>query len=197
MEEDMKVKIGDKIEGHKVIKYLCHCRHPASDHEVKEKIGSRSRVGDHYETSIIFLKNKGKCTKCKCKGYKKGAVLLENGDILRSDQYFKCDECGEYLNKKKRSEHKYWPVLCNTCVPVYYKKEISEADVDILEIEQILKYLTKNHPGQMKEAADIRIDYDNGSCYGSTIGEEVSIERVLLRRLSTLEENKKKWERFI
>lgn len=196
------VVIGDKIEGKKVVEYLCGCKHPKSSHAAREKIGSRTRVGNHYETSIIFEKNMGKCTEpgCKCKGYKKGAVLLDDGSALSNAQFFECDECGEYLYTKKRAKdhYKYWLTICKPCVPVYYKKLIDDIDVNILELEQIEGYLRKNYPDQMEKNLSLGIDYDDGySCGRSKIYEDISIMRIIEGRLTDLREEKNKWERFI
>ena len=192
------VVIGDKIDGKKVVGYLCHCKHPKKSHDTKEKIGSRTRVGDHYETAIIFEKNKGKCTElgCKCKEYKKGAVLLEDGSALKYDQYFKCDECNKYLDKKKRWKS-FWVTLCEDCAPVYYKRLISEADTDILELEQIEGYLTKNYSDQIKKNVELGIEYDGYDCGTSTLYRDFSIADIITKRLKYLKEKKTEWEVYI
>ena len=196
----MRVRKGTDIDGHKVVEMLCGCGHSKSDHADKEIIGQRVKERDQYVIPITYEKNMGECTKTKCKrcyGYEVGAVLLDNGKILTFYDFFKCNECGKYLNGKKRAKSIYNMYnTCKACAPGYGKRRIEELTINILAIEELKEILVKRYPEQIEIEADFEVEYGYDYESSGTKNVYLSIIMVVDKLLAKLEKEKETWVNY-
>lgn len=197
--DKMRIQVGTKIEGHKVVEMLCSCGHSKNNHADKEITGKRIKKGNEYVTPITYEKNMGHCRKhkCDCHKYEVGAVLLDNGEALHFSSIFKCTSCKKLLNKKKIHKHSYWPHICKSCAPEYYKEKIFNISLEIEALEALKNHLTKIYPDLIKLKADVEVEYGyDYECEGTkTI--EISISMIVDSLIVQSEEQKKTWEGYL
>ena len=171
----MKLGIGDKIDGLKIMEIVCRCKHSKEQHKDIISPGEMKLEETQYVADIVRKENMGEClvTECGCIKYNPILYLMEDGTTINDWDWFKCNQCGK--NYTRNSKFYYGTVglnyveICKICGNIWRPEAILALEQAIERVSNLLgelKNLNKQYSinSLLNTKVERYCDYDTCIC---------------------------------